>query len=84
MVAGVSAQGGECLLGVEPEPFGERPLRLLDDDPAGQRGPQVPDEFGTVVRGPLLQQPDGGDVGERSGDSRDGTPWSRALWTGGW
>ena len=52
------------------KPFGEDPFGLLDQDPAVERGLQLLGEDVAAVDGALLQQADGGDVGEGLPDAQ--------------
>jgi len=67
---GVGAQRGESLFHVDVEAFGELALGLFDQDPAAQRGLELFVEEGAEAGGALLQQADGGDVGD-TGSARD-------------
>ena len=61
---GTVAQQVEGLIHVHPEALGELALGLLDDDPAVQRGLQLFIEGVAVAHAALVQQADGGDVGQ--------------------
>src|SRR3954465_15189911 len=65
--AGVAAQPGERLLHVEVGPFSEHSLRLLDDDAGVQGLAELVVEHLGLDRGTMLQDGDGGDVGEGLG-----------------
>jgi hypothetical protein len=68
LAAGAVAQECERVGHVEPEAFGQHALGLLDQDPAVQRVLQLFGEGVTMADGALLQQADGGDVGQGLGD----------------
>ncbi len=67
-VAGLVAQQGERLVDVDAQPLGELALGLLDDDPAVQRGLQLLVEGIAAAHAALVQQADGGHVGQRLAD----------------
>jgi hypothetical protein len=60
----VVAQDAERLVHVQAEAFGELALGLLDDDPAVQRGLQLLIHGVAVAHAALVQQADGGHVGQ--------------------
>ena len=64
-VAGLVPQQRERLVDVDAQPLGEFALGLLDDDPAVQRGLQLLVEGIAVAHAALMQQADGGHVGQR-------------------
>jgi len=66
---GEATQEAECLVHVQAETLGEYALGLLDDDPAVQRGLQLLSEDFTVAHAALVQQADGGDVGQGLADA---------------
>jgi len=65
---GAVAEQGEGLVHVHPEAFGELALGLLDDHPAIQRGLQLLVQDVAVPHAALVQQADGGHVGQRLAD----------------
>jgi hypothetical protein len=60
----VVAQDAERLVHVQAEAFGELTLGLLDDDPAVQRGLQLLIHGVAVAHAALVQQAEGGHVGQ--------------------
>jgi hypothetical protein len=68
--AGVLAQEVEGLVGTELEPFGEHPLRLLDDNATGEGGLELFDEQLLLAARTLLQQTDGRHDREGASDTR--------------
>lgn len=62
--AGVLAQEVEGLVGAALEPFGEHPLRLLDDNATGEGALELFDEQLLLAARSLLQQSDGCHVRE--------------------
>src|SRR3984893_2855593 len=64
-VAGLVPQQRERLVDVDAQPLGEFALGLLDDDPAVQRGLQLLVEGIAAAHAALVQQADGGHVGQR-------------------
>jgi len=66
--AGVGAHEGEGVLHARSGLGGENALGLLDEDPAVQGGLQLLGEQDLVANGALVQESDGGDVGQSLGD----------------
>ena len=69
LVAGAAAQQGEGLVDVQLEAFGQDALGLFDQDAAVQRGLQLLGQDVAAADGALLQQPDGGHVGQGLADA---------------
>ena len=63
-IAGVLAQRSEGLVHVEAATLGELAFGLLDDDPAIEGCLELLGAGLAAVHVPLMEQPDGGDVGE--------------------
>src|SRR3984957_12207844 len=66
---GAVTQEAERLVHVHPEALGELALSLLDDHPAVQRGLQLLVQGVAVAHAALVQQADGGHVGQRLADA---------------
>jgi hypothetical protein len=70
----VVSQRGKCLFHVKTPALGDDTLGLLDDDAAVESMVElVVDDLG-LERAAVLQNGDGGDVGERLGDDEVGLP----------
>ena len=65
---GVAADDRERLVDADSAGLRHRAFGLFDDDPAVQRAVELFGEDFAAADGPLLQQPDRGDVGERLAD----------------
>ena len=61
---GSPAQHFECVVGADLQPLGQDALGLLDDDPASERQLQLPGDDLAAADGALLQDADGGGIGQ--------------------
>src|ERR1700689_3595463 len=71
VVARIGPQREECLVGCDPQSFGEDALGLLDDDPGVEGDLELPGDESLLAGGAFLQEPDGGDVDQSAGCPRD-------------
>lgn len=65
LLRGVVTQHGECPGHVEAEALGQLPGGLLDDDGAVQRCLKLFGQCLAAAQVPLVQQADGGEIGQR-------------------
>jgi hypothetical protein len=72
VIARVSPQHDERLVGGHPHPFGEDSLSLLDNDAAVQGHLQLPRDQSLLAGGAFLQDPDGRHIDQRPGRPRQG------------